>query len=322
MATMKDVALKAGVSVMTVSRVINSPDSVKSETKNKILSAMNDLKFHPNYAAKALVTNRTRTVHLLIPNQLETADPYLMTLIAGISDVLSKNYYAFLLRREWDSHYKCDGVIAMGLNEEEDQQLLEKMNIPCVLFGDTNLSIDCINVNDQKGGYDMTNYILQNGHEKIGIIVIDEDNTFPVKRYNGYQQALRDNDIPFNPNYVRYSNNTEGDGFTKALELLESTDITALFCLSDVLALGALRAAREVGKVVPKEISIAGFDGVLFDQVAEPHLTTMKQPVYEIGQALASELLTRIENPFKKVTKKLFDPKIMIRNSTSKLNKD
>ncbi|WLR54807.1 LacI family DNA-binding transcriptional regulator [Mesobacillus subterraneus] len=318
MATMKDVASKAGVSVMTVSRVINSPDTVKIETKNKVLSAMNELKFQPNYAAKALVTNRTRIVHLLIPNQLETADPYLMTLIAGISDILSKNYYAFLLRREWDSQFKCDGVIAMGL-KEEDQSLLDKMDVPCILFGDTNLSIDCINVNDLKGGYDMTEYILKNGHKKIGIIVIDEDSAFPKKRFKGYQEALNKYEIPFNPDYVRYANNTEGDGFTKALDLLGNTDVTALFCLSDVIALGALRAARELGKSIPEEISIAGFDGVLFDQVAEPHLTTMKQPVYEIGQALADELLKRIENPTKLETKKLFESKIVIRNSTSKL---
>jgi LacI family transcriptional regulator len=281
---------------------------------------MEESGFQPNHTAKALVTNKTRTIHLLHPDLFDISDPYITKLIGGISCELSQNHYSFLFRKDWDFPYKCDGVIAMGLGKAEDQILKDKIDVPCVLFGKTT-DIDWVNVDDVNGAYKMVTYIISQGHKEIGMLVIDSKEPFASERLEGYRKALEENGIPFDPNLIKYVSALEKDGYLKTLELLKNTDISALFCSSDLLALGAIRAARELNKKIPEEISIAGYDGVWLDQIAEPQLTTIRQPVCEIGVKLAELLLTRIENPNKPLENILYDPELIIRGSISNLNK-
>ncbi|MFC0472758.1 LacI family DNA-binding transcriptional regulator [Halalkalibacter kiskunsagensis] len=319
MSTMKDVAKIAGVSIITVSRVINSPEKVKESTRKRIQQVMTELGFQPNHTAKALVTNKTRTIHLLHPDVFDTSDPYITKLIGGISCELSENHYSFLFRKDWEFPYKCDGVIAMGLGREEDQLLKDKIDVPCVLFGRTT-DIDWVNVDDVSGAYKMVTYMISQGHKEIGMLVLDSKEPFASERLEGYRGALEENGIPFDPNLIQYVSALEKDGYKKTLELLECTDISALFCSTDLLALGAIRAARELNKKVPDELSIGGYDGVWLDQIAEPQLTTIKQPVFEIGKNLARLLIAKIENPNKSVENILYDPELIIRKSISNKN--
>ncbi len=313
---MKDVSKKAGVSVITVSRVINTPEKVKESTRKKVEKVMKEIGFQPNHTAKALVTNKTRTIHLFHPQVFDTSDPFITKLIGGISCELSHNHYSLLFRKDWDFPYKCDGVIAMGLGKGDDLLLKEKMKVPCVLFGETK-GIDWVNVNDVKGAYKMAQYIISQGHTQIGMLVIDSPEPFAEQRFEGYLLALEEHGIPVNLNYIRYTSTLEKDGYQATLDLLTKTDITALFCSTDLIALGAIRAARELGKDIPSEFSVSGYDGVWLDKIAEPQLTTIRQPVFEIGQNLARLLIARIECPDKSVENILYDPEIIIRNSIS-----
>ncbi len=317
---MKDVSKLAGVSVITVSRVINNPEKVKESTRKKVQEVMEQLDFQPNYAARALVTNRTRTVHLWYPRLVNSSDPFMMKLVAGISEELSNHYYSFLFRKDWDFPYKCDGVIAMGLENGEDKRLKEKIDVPCVLFG-RSPEFHWINVDDVKGARKIVEFIISQGHTKIGMIAVDVNAPFADERFEGYRQALESNGIPFNQEYIRYATPTERDGFEKSTELLSSTDITALFCMNDILALGAIQAARSLRKQVPEDISIGGYDGVWLDQLTEPSLTTVRLPVYEIGKELAKLIIEIIENPQKQRENRLFDPELIVRNSIIQIRK-
>ncbi len=320
MATMKDVSRVAGVSIITVSRVINTPEKVKESTRIKVQEVMDQLGFQPNHNAKALVTNKTRTVHLLYPKISDTSDPFFMKLIAGVSKELSENYYSFLFRSDWDFPYKCDGVIAMGLETGEDILLKEKLNVPCVLFGKTDY-VDWVNVDDVLGAYKMVTYILKMGHKEVGMLVLNDKEPFAKERLEGYFQALKNHDVEINPKLIRYVTFSEKDGYEKTLELLNETNITAVFCSTDLLALGAIRAARELNKRIPEDFSIGGYDGVWLDQISDPQLTTIKTPVFEIGKALARKLIEKIENPNKQKEKVLYEPELIIRKSICKLNK-
>lgn len=312
---MKDVAKRTGVSVITVSRVVNKPETVKESTRLKVQEAMDELGFQTNYAAKALVSNQTRTIHILIRTKFGPKDSYVMHLIAGISEVLSEHYYSFLIRNDWDFPYKCDGIIVMGLNPGEDQEVIEKMKVPVVLFGKSELEVDWVDLDNVKGSRTMMEYILLQGHRRIGFLNVATSEHYAAERLQGYTEALRDAGIDIDPNILYDVPHDEEIAYQKAMELLTNTDVTALFCATDMIAFGALRAARELGRKVPGQISIGGFDGFQYDAVAYPPLTTMRQPIYEIGRALARQLLKRIEHPHALNVQMRVDPELVIRES-------
>lgn len=316
MATMKDVAIKAKVSLMTVSRVINSPEKVKEETRVKVLEVMKKLQFKPNIAAKALAQNQTRTIHIFIQSVLSTQDPYLMALLAGISDVLSEAYYSFLIRREWKFPYLCDGVITLVSNQQDVKRLRNEMTVPIVNLGKTDESVDWIDFDHYQGSYQMTQYMIRNGHRNIGFIGIETNDPFASERLRGYQTAMKEAEIPISSsqiNMVRH--HTERSGYESALYLLDKNYLTGLVCSSDVLALGAMTAAKSLGYHVPIDLSIGGFDGVFLDQIANPPLTTIEQPVHLIGQKLAECLLHRIENPDKPLMRMVIPSKLIVRDT-------
>ena len=321
MTTMKDVAKACGVSAITVSRVINTPDLVKEETRVKIEKAIKDLGFLQNYAAKALVQNNTGSIYLYIPRYLNISDPFIMHLVAGVSEALSEAEYLFQVKRDLDFTRRCDGVIVMGLERNEDKKINEKIKVPYVIFGQTDLNVDCIDIDNCRGAYMMTDYIISRGHTKIGFLKINEDKRFTFDRLEGYKKALDNNDIRFDESLVKSVANTESDGYEKTYELIKEEKPSAIFCSSDILAVGAFRAAKALGLQVPEDISIGGFDGLIYDLIAEKPLTTIRQPVFEAGRKLANLLLKRIEEPKGLYENRLINPELIIRNSIAENKK-
>lgn len=237
MTNMKEVAQAAGVSTITVSRVINTPEIVKEETRNRILKVMSELQYQGNQAAKALVTKKTRVVHIFISQNIKLTNPFAMHFLAGVSDGLSERHYSFLVRREWDHPYKCDGIITMSVTADQENLIKEKFDVPVVLFGHSLPNYDWVDVDNYQGAYEMVQYLIALGHRDIGLIVINENRQFVSDRINGYKQALSDNGIAFLSERIEFAENKEDVGYIKTIELLERTTITALFCMSDELAL-------------------------------------------------------------------------------------
>lgn len=319
MITMKDIAKAAGVSMITVSRVINSPELVKEDTRIKIESYMKELGFLPNHAAKALAENSTRAIHLYIPRYMGISDPFIMNLLAGVSEELSNAYYLSLIRRDLEFNQRCDGVIVMGLNFNEEKIIKDKLDVPFVLFGKTDLEVDCIDIDNVEGAVMLTEKIISCGHKKIGFIMIKTDQRFAHERMEGYKKALKRNNLLVDESLIKYSENTEGDAYLKSMELLSEKKVTAIFCCNDLLALGTFRAAEKLKLKVPRDLSIGGFDGLVYDLLTKKPLTTVKQPVYEAGKQLALRLLERLKNPELPFEKRLITPRIIIRESIGKL---
>lgn len=315
MVKMKDVAKASGVSLITVSRVINTPELVAEATRQKVEQAMSRLDFLPNHTAKALAENSTRTIHLYVPRSVVISEPFMMNLIAGVSEELSNAYYLFLIRRDLEFNQRCDGVIVMGLVLNEENVFADKLRVPFVLFGKTDLDIDYIDIDNLKGAEMMMEHIIANGHKRVGFLMLNVNQRYAYERLEGYKQALDNHHIPFDEKLVKYVDYSEQDSYLKTCELLANERVSALFCCNDLLAIGAFRAAEQLKLKIPRDISIAGFDSLVFDLIPKVPLTTVRQPVFETGKLLARRLLERLKNPELPFEKTNVAPEIIVRKS-------
>lgn len=315
MTNMKDVAEAAGVSLITVSRVINSPELVKEETRFRIEKAMKELGFLPNHAAKALAENNTRAIHLYVPRYMSISEPFMMQLIAGVSEVLSEAYYLFLIRRDLEFNQRCDGVIVMGIQMSEEDVIKDKLNVPFVLFGKSKLEVDCIDIDNFQGAVMMTEHMIAKGHKKIGFVMLKTDQRFAYERMQGYIHAMKKHNLDFDENLIRYADDLGQSGYEKSMELITQEKPSAVFCCNDLLAIGACRAIEKLHLNIPEDISIGGFDGLTFDLIPEKPITTVRQPVYEAGKLLAARMLERLKKPELPCTKSLIAPELIIRKT-------
>ena len=316
LATLKDVAQAAGISMMTVSRVINAPDRVKPATRELVEKAIQEVGYIQNPAARALANKRLGVIDVYIPEHIDLSNSFAMHLIAGISDVLSAYLYSFLILRSREVSHPCDGYIVMGLFKDEVDGMAEyagSRNCPMVLFGHTpRKDIDCIDVDNVQGTYELTRHLIAQGHRRIAMLNVAEEKDYTYDRLAGYRKALRETGLPFRPGWVVSAANHEDQGFEAAQALLAASgEVTALVCASDVLALGAVRAAKTLGIQVPQELSVTGFDGLGYHLLTEPKIFTARQPVYDVGCQLASLLLQRLSGEALDTVKRLVSPELI-----------
>ena len=298
MATIKDVARAAGVSTMTVTRVLNCPECVREETKKRVTQVMNSLHYSPNFAAKHLVSNRTGIIDVYIPEKVDLSNPFFSHLIIGVSQVLSDNMYSLMILRNFNPNHKCDGYIVSGLEKGEldvFRDLAAGQNRPLILFGHTDYEdIDCIDVDNVLGAKLATGHLLDLGHRKIAMINVDENKDYTTDRLNGYKQALEEHNLPFDETAVIYAENSPAGGAKAMSQLLEQNAVSAVFCATDTLAIGAISEINKRNLTVPDDIAIMGFDGLGHNLLSTPTITSIRQPVYEIGGLLAQSLLDKL----------------------------
>ena len=319
MSTLKDIATAANVSMITVSRVINTPELVKPATRKKIEKAMAELQYVPNPAAKNLVTKRVGIIDVYIPEQIDLSNPFVMHFIAGISDTLSRHMYSFLILRNREKEHSCDGYVVTGLLKREIDSFYEyasQRGRPVALFGHADIpDIDCIDVDNTAGAVTAVRHLIDNGHRRIAMINVDEDKDYTLDRLIGYQQALEEHGISFCPDLVVDAANSAKGGYGAATALLRAQkDVTAIFCATDTLAIGVSGAIADMSKRVPEDISIVGFDGLGHQLLTNPHITTVQQPIYEIGKLLAQALMNRIGGTGSRVVK-LIQPQLVAGHS-------
>ena len=299
MSTLKDVAVLANVSPITVSRVINTPDLVKPGTRLKVQKAMDQLQYSPNIPAKNLVTKRSGIINVYIPENMDLSNPFSMHFIAGVSQGLGENMYSFLLLRDRKIETACDGYIVTGLEHREIYEFddfARKRNRPIVLFGHTDIeAIDCIDIDNVAGAFMATEYLIRNGHRKIAMINVNENRDYVTDRLNGYRKALDAYDIPYRKKRVIYAENNIHGGIKAVEQLLESDRPTAIFCATDTMAIGVSRALSDAGLKIPEDISLIGYDGLGHQLLITPHLTTIRQPVIQAGRLMAETLLQRLQ---------------------------
>lgn len=319
MTTLSDVAKKANVSKMTVSRVINHPEKVTDELKELVFQAMKDLNYKPNVAAKALANNRTQIIKFFILEEIDTTEPYYMNLLMGISKELDKHQYSLQLVTENSFDLgQSDGYIITGMRAEHNDWV-ERLEKPFVLFGENRYGYDFVDTDNTKGTEIATEHAIKEGYDKIVYVGIDVKEPFEFSREAGYintmQRYQKVPEIVRFKNCSRYSNRYIEEEFSKYPKN------TAFVCSSDRLAIGVERGLQKNEANIPEDYGVIGFDGVFLDQIAYPRLTTVKQSVFEMGAACATMLLNKIKQNGAPQGNQLFEAELIVRGST-KLKKD
>ncbi|MFD2671067.1 LacI family DNA-binding transcriptional regulator [Marinicrinis sediminis] len=311
--TMKDVALKAGVSTAAVSYVLNGKEGKVSETTLlKIQQAMAELNYIPDYSARSLASNRSNLIGVVIPQtedqaQLLLENPFYSDLVCGIESQLRlKNYHLILSGVDKDKGYldvsmqrNLDGAIIMGIYQEGFYEELKKVDIPIVLVDSyiEDAYFTTLGIDDEHGGKMATEHLLESGHTNIALVTgaIRKGGVIE-KRYAGYRQALREANIFYNPDNV-FEGSVSYEYGVEAGRLIaqDHPHITAVCATSDMVAIGVINGLNEFGKRVPDDISIIGFDDISYAKTFIPHLTTIGQHISSRGVMAAQLLIEAIE---------------------------
>ncbi len=305
MATIYDVAKAAGVSIATVSHVLNDTRFVSEETRTKVLAAIQQLNYRPNSLARAMVRQETRTIGLIVP---DNTNPFFGEMARGIENYGFAAGYSVLLCNSDRSAVKelayldmliskrVDGVIYMTSDTaEEHLRPLQEQHIPVVTFDRQYGNTDTILLDNLQGGYDATEHLIGLGHRRIGCISGPDAGTRSNDRVLGYSAALADAGLPVDPALILPSDWTFRSGHQQAQRLLGlPAPPTAIFACNDTIAVGAIAAVLERDLGVPGDLSIVGYDNITLSAFSAPPLTTMATPILEIGQRLCQLLLDRI----------------------------
>lgn len=314
MATLKDVAKAAGVAPITVSRVINNQDTVKEKTREKVLKVMAEMQYIPNVAARNLITKRSHIIDVYIPEDIKLDNPFMLQLIAGVSEVLSEKMYSFLILRNRKQEHICDGYIVTGLLKDEIDsfyQYAKERNRPLVLFGHTTLhDVNCIDVDNVAGAKMAVEYLVKNGHKNIAMINVAENKDYTDDRMEGYRQALLQNGCVYDEENIIYSPNQVEDSAKATRALLEKGGFSAIFCATDTIAIGVENAILEAGLRIPDDISVMGYDGLGHQLLATPKVTSVQQPVYQLGKMLARTLVEQLDGKPTRIAK-LVEPVLL-----------
>lgn len=329
MANIKDVAKAAGVSVSTVSRVINNSASVVPEKRQAVLTAMEALKYQPNTLARALVNNRSDCIGLLVG---EIESPFFSRLMgtvhkevmnAGKHVIVTAGYHhaeqerssiAFLRER------RCDGLIihSKALPDEEIVALFES-GIPTMLINRLVKGWEdrCVFLDNEYGAYLATRHLVQKGHRNIGCICTNIGIEDGESRIAGYKKGLAAAGIEFDEQkLVKSFPDEEGGNYAMAELMARELGITAVFCYNDAMAAGATMMLQDTGHEVPEQVSLVGFDDVILARIVKPHLTTVRYPIGEMGALAAQRLLHEIDPSFPKNEHPLrFTPRLIERQS-------
>ena len=304
--SIKDIARAAGVSHSTVSRSLSDSPLVNSETKARIRQLSIEMGYTPNAAARSLVMGRTRTVGVVVTT---IADPFIAEVTQGIESTAYEHGYSVILASsnsdpsreiaavEMLRSKRVDGVIVTSSRVGAlYQDHLERIGVPVVLINNHSEQSGrytfSITVDNEHGGHLATRHLVELGHRRIAYIAAQVNHSSNMGRLAGYRQALSEAGIPFDPAMVLAGNGRVEGGERCWSQLAALTNPpTAVFCYNDMTAIGLLRDVRQVGLMVPQDVSIVGFDDIPFASYVYPALTTIAQPKFEMGQQATEMVL-------------------------------
>lgn len=331
--TIHDVARRAGVSVATVSRVLNNSDLVVAETGKRIRKIARELNYIPSASARSLSIRKTETIGLLLPDMY---GDFFSEIIRG-ADLAArgKNHHLIVSSShsnsaELDAAVKTlsgrvDGMIIMSPHLESSTHLTSILRaLPVVIIGPSLIleHADHITIDNEGGAQQVVKYLVGQGHRTIAIIRGEENNQDADERLSGFTKALAEHEILLPDNFVATGNFTEQSGFDAAKRLLSQRfRPTAIFCSNDSMAIGAISAIRQHGLCIPEDVSVCGFDDIPVAQFLNPSLTSVHVPIHELGLTAVNRLFDRLTSaPTWKPTQLSVPTTLSIRNSCLKLN--
>lgn len=328
-ASIKDVAKEAGVSIATVSRVLNDVDIVNEETKKKVLDAIKKLGYRPNIIARSLKTQKTKTIGIIIP---DISSQFYPEVVRGAEDVSNiYGYNIILCNTDLDpvkeTEYlqvlrekMVDGVLYMSNSLEQNVlETAKNLHIPIVLVETTDKEgkLPSVTIDNEKAAYDAVSFLIKKGYKKIGFIGMHEDAVNAAAyRYGGYKKALAENNLELNKDYVYFGGLKASDGYETASKLSGKPDVDVMFCASDELAMGFINGLREKGISVPEDLSVMGFDNIYSSKIFYPKLTTVNQPMYDMGSVGMRLLIKVISSKKVDETHYILPHEIIERDST------
>lgn len=331
-ATMKDVALQANVSTATVSRALMNPEKVSQATRNRVEQAALEVGYLPQMQGRNMKRNESRTILVIVP---DICDPFFSEVIRGIEVTAAAQGYLVLIgdcahQNQQEKTFidliitkQIDGMLLLGSRLPFDASIEEQRNLPPMVMANEfapELGLPTVHIDNLTAAFDAVNYLHELGHQRIGCIAGPEEMPLCHYRLQGYVQALRRSGITVDPHYIARGNFTYEAGASALEQLLAlPKPPTAVFCHSDIMALGALSWAKRQGLKVPEDLSIIGFDNISLAEFCDPPLTTVSQPRFDIGREAMLLLLNQLNGQFVDSGSRLLDCELIVRGSTSKI---
>ncbi len=326
----KTVAKKAGVSVATVSRVLNHPESVAPDTKAHISDVMESLDYKPNWFARGLKLNKTGVIALMVP---EILDQGYMEIAKGVEDVAKQKKYSIILCTTEEDRAKelenieefflrkIDGlIIVSSVLNKKDMAQFKKNKLPIVFIGKNKeqKGVNVVFTNYKEATTEALNHLIEIGHKNIGMIVGSKPKNENAEKLEGYKSAILASKLKIlETNIIEEENTIDGGYLATAKMLNQSLRPDAIFATSDNMAIGAMEKIKQIGLKIPEDIAIVGFDNLRVSAYLEPKLTTVAKPMYRMG-LIATRLLfdimeeSDIENEAQEI---LIQSKLKVRKS-------
>lgn len=330
MASMNDVAKRAGVSIATVSRVLNNNGKVNDATRTKILKAIKELKYQPSRVAKRL---RSKSISgnllgVLIP---DIQNPFYVDVLEGIEEVAYKNNYALIMCNFSQDEKKeklyleillsegIDGLIAAPASGEDVQLkkiIKEGLPVVCVDRGLNGTDVDVVLVNNENGAYNAVDYLAKKGYKRIAYISGLPTIPSSKEREKGYRQAILDNRLTIEEELIKYGDSKLQSGIDLCKGLLDlPKPPDAIFTGNNLITLGALEVIHSRDLSIPEDVAIVGFDDMFWSNSLNPPLTAVKQPAREIGRRAGELLIQRVNEPERSSIQMILNTELKKRSS-------
>lgn len=338
-ATLKDIAGKLGISITTVSRGLAGYDDVAAETRQRILETASDLGYRPNLLARRLQKRRTDTLGFIMPTfGPRFSDPFFSEFIAGIGNEAAEQEYDLLVsthapesEEEKQAYARAtqrgwvDGLIVIRTRKNDSRILhLHEHNFPFVVFGRTDVPFEYPYVDEDgvAGMQLLVQHLADLGHRRIGFIMPPAGLMFSQYRLQGYYETMAANNLPVVPEWIVEGDLTQRSGAEAAQQLLAVTpQVTAVICGNDLMAMGAINQIQQAGLTVGVEMAVAGFDDIPSSAFVNPPLTTLHQPIYDIGRQTCAMLIDIVNGRAPQNQRVLLTPTLIVRASSVPPNK-
>ena len=331
--TIKEVAELANVSSMTVSRVLNDESLVKNSTRVKVNSAIKALNYRPNVMAQKLAGGQGLFISLMYRNP---SPAYFTEMLLGALNVCCEKGFYLVVDKptmsedlvsidHLEKRFQKSGIQAVMLAPplSDDRELISTLNRlgishVCISPGEVIPDEPCVRMNDEAAAYDMTNFLFDLGHEKIAFIQGPRDHSASHLRLDGFLNAMKDKNITLDKKYISQGDFTYLSGIHAATSLLkECKNITAIFACNDDMAAGAIAAVNQAGLKVPEDISVTGFDDTHSATFVWPPLTTVRQPIKEMGECAIELITQKLSKKPEEISDIFLNHEIIVRGSTS-----
>lgn len=330
--TLEDIAQQAGVSRSTVSRVVNGHPNVRADVRQRVWEVIRSTGYHPHAAARTLASQRSWVIGLVLPRSVSSffTDPYFPHLTQGIAQACNKNDYTlslFLVSTKEDEEKIFPRVSRRGLLDgiivqsgQTGDQLIDRLvdsNMPLIIAGRplyASDNVSYIDVDNVQAAYEAVTHLIGLGYQRIGTIAGPNNSTVSIDRLEGYRQALLEHGRDIDDALIAEGDFTEGSGYA-ALQRLLPARPEAVFVASDLMAVGAMRAARNAGLRIPDDIAFVGFDDLPIAARAECPLTTVRQPITEFGFRAVETLIDLIENGVGPARRVIMPTELIVRES-------